>query len=108
MAAESNKGSTKRVPGRPCQKGQSGNPGGRKKRTQEERDALEMIRSLAPQAVERLREILEDPKVKTRDLLRAIEIVFDRAFGKEDYVGRDNALLLSLVELERRGESHDL
>lgn len=102
MAAESNKGSTKRVPGRPFVKGQSGNPGGRKKRTQEEKDALEMIRSLAPQAVERLREILEDPKVKTRDLLRAIEIVFDRTFGKEDVNRRDNGLLLSLIELERK------
>ena len=83
-------------------KGQSGNPGGRKKRTQEEKDALEMIRKLAPQAVERLREILEDPRVKTSDLLRAIEIVFDRTFGKEDINRRDNGLLLSLVELERK------
>ena len=61
-----------------------------------------MIRKLAPQAVERLREILEDPRVKTSDLLRAIEIVFDRTFGKEDINRRDNGLLLSLVELERK------
>ena len=107
MAANSTK-SAQRGPGRPFVKGQSGNPKGRPKQTQEQKDAHAMIRKLAPQAVERLREILEDPRVKTSDLLRAIEIVFDRAFGKEDYVGRDNALLLSLVELERRGESHDL
>ena len=101
MAANSTK-SAQRGPGRPFVKGQSGNPKGRPKQTQEQKDALEMIRSLAPQAVERLREILEDPKVKTRDLLRAIEIVFDRTFGKEDVNRRDNGLLLSLVELERK------
>ena len=101
MAANSTK-SAQRGPGRPFVKGQSGNPKGRPKQTQEQKDALEMIRKLAPQAVERLREILEDPRVKTSDLLRAIEIVFDRTFGKEDINRRDNGLLLSLVELERK------
>ena len=100
--SESRTGTGRKVPRSAFKPGQSGNPGGRKKRTQEEKDALEMIRKLAPQAVERLREILEDPRVKTSDLLRAIEIVFDRTFGKEDINRRDNGLLLSLVELERK------
>ena len=104
---ESRPKAERKLPRSAFKPGQSGNPGGRKKRTQEERDALEMIRSLAPQAVERLRDILEDPKVKTRDLLRAIEIVFDRTFGKEDINRHDNALLLSLMELERRSKSDD-
>ena len=94
--------SKKTAPGRPFKKGQSGNPGGRPKRTQEQKDALQMIRDLAPEAAERLRDILHDPGVKPGDLLRAIEIIFDRAFGKETAVAAPNELLQSLLDLERR------
>lgn len=100
MAAISNK--TARGRGRPFEKGKSGNPRGRPKQTQEQKDALAMIRDLAPEAAERLRDILHDPDTKTNDLLRAIEIVFDRAFGKEIYTGGPNELLQSLLELERQ------
>ena len=99
---ESRTRTERKLPRSAFKPGQSGNPGGRPKKTQEEKDALVMIRSLAPKAVERLEEILDNPKVNTRDLLRAIEIVFDRAFGKEDYNRADNGLLLSLMEMERR------
>ena len=81
MAAE-NSTRTARVPGRPFEKGKSGNPGGRPKKTQEEKDALAAIRSLAPDAAERLRKILDDPDAKPDILLRAIDIVLDRAYGK--------------------------
>lgn len=99
MAANSEK--TARGRGRPFQKGQSGNPKGRPKQTQEQKDALQMIRDLAPDAAERLREIILDRSVKTNDLLRAIEIVFDRAFGKETNNTVPNELLQSLLDLER-------
>ena len=62
--------------------GQSGNPSGRPKQTQEQKDALAMIRALAPDAAIRLKEIIQDPNVKTADQLRAIEIILDRAYGK--------------------------
>lgn len=99
MAANSEK--TARGPGRPFQKGQSGNPKGRPKQTKEQKDALTMIRDMAPEAAERLREIIRDPGVSTKDLLKAIEIIFDRTFGKEVYNGAPNELLQSLLTLER-------
>lgn len=99
MAANSEK--TARGRGRPFQKGQSGNPKGRPKQTQEQKDALQMIRDLAPEAADRLRDVILDPGVKTNDLLRAIEIVFDRAFGKETNNAGQNELLQSLLDLER-------
>lgn len=99
MAANSEK--TARGRGRPFQKGQSGNPRGRPKQTKEQKDALAMIRDMAPEAAERLREIIRDPDVSTKDLLKAIEIIFDRTFGKEVYNGTPNELLQSLLTLER-------
>lgn len=68
--------------GRPFEKGKSGNPKGRPKQTQEQKDALAMIRSLAPEAVQRLKDILHDPKCKPDLLLKAIEIVLERTYGK--------------------------
>ena len=81
MAAANSTG-TARAPGRPFKPGQSGNPKGRPRQTKEQKDALAMIRDLAPEAAQKLREILQDPETKTTDKLRAIEIIFDRAFGK--------------------------
>ena len=80
MAANSTK--TARGPGRPFEKGKSGNPKGRPKQTQEQKDALKMIRDLAPLAAEKLCEIIQNPDVKTTEQLRAIEIILDRAYGK--------------------------
>lgn len=68
--------------GRPFEKGKSGNPKGRPKQTQEQKDALAMIRDLAPEAAECLRDIIRDPKVKVEAKLKAIEIIFDRTYGK--------------------------
>ena len=74
---------TVRGKGRPFVKGQSGNPKGRPKQTQEQKDALQMIRDLAPEAAAKLRDILNDDRTRPADMLRAIEMIFDRAFGKE-------------------------
>lgn len=64
------------------QKGQSGNPRGRPKNTQEQKDALQQIRDLAPRAAEEMQRILDDPDSPQALKLRVAEMVFDRAFGK--------------------------
>lgn len=93
--------SGKTARGRPFQKGQSGNPSGRPKQTQEQKDALAMIKDLAPVAVEWLREVLTNEKTKPEIRLRAIEMVLDRAYGKpvarEQTVGNE-----PIIELLRR------
>lgn len=81
-AEAANSKKTTRVFGRPFQKGQSGNPKGRPKQTQQQKDALMQIRQLAPTAAERLREIIADPDTKPDVQLRAIDIILDRAYGK--------------------------
>lgn len=80
MAANNEK--TARGRGRPFQKGKSGNPNGRPKQTQEQKDALTMIRALAPEAAERLREIITDRKCRPDIQIKAIEIVLERTYGK--------------------------
>ena len=82
MAANSEK--TARGRGRPFQKGQSGNPKGRPKQTKEQRDALMMIRALAPDAAERLKAIIQDPETKPEVQLRAIDVVLERTYGKAE------------------------
>ena len=66
------------------QPGQSGKPSGRPKRTKEEKDALNEVRKLAPKAAQRLAKILEDETVSRAILLKAIEIVFDRTYGRPE------------------------
>lgn len=73
---------TAKARGRPFQKGKSGNPGGRPKTTQEQKDALQQIRDLAPRAAEEMQRILDDPRAPQALKLRVAEVVFDRAFGK--------------------------
>lgn len=84
MAANSTK--TARGPGRPFEKGKSGNPNGRPKQTQEQKDALAMIRELAPVAVERLRDIICDTCIKADTQLKAIEIILERTYGKPNTI----------------------
>ena len=65
-------------------KGQSGNPSGRPKRTQEEKEALEQIKELAPKAVEQLRAILDSKTASLYAKLQAIDIVLNRTYGRPE------------------------
>ena len=64
--------------------GRSGNPGGRPRRTQEERDALAKIRELAPRAAEVLEEMLDNDATPAPTRIKAVELILDRTYGKPD------------------------
>ena len=64
------------------EKGQSGNPTGKKKKSQEELDALEEIRKLAPGVAAKMKEMLEAPRVPAVAKVRILEIILERTFGK--------------------------
>ena len=64
--------------------GKSGNPSGRPKQTAEQKDALDLIRTLAPKAAEELERLLNDPGCPVNMKIRAIEIVLERTYGKPD------------------------
>lgn len=63
--------------------GHSGNPSGRPRRLETEAETLSAICGLAPVAVQRLTEILQDSTVKPEVALKAVEIVFTRILGQE-------------------------
>ena len=71
--------------------GQSPNPGGRKKQTEEEKDALEEIRKLAPGVAEKMAEMLNAPRVPAIAKVRIIEIILERTYGKPETAIRLNA-----------------
>lgn len=79
MAASSDGTARKRGPGRPFEKGKSGNPAGRKPLAPEIKD---MLLPLGEKSVAALKKVLEDPEAKDSDKLRATEIVLDRLLGK--------------------------
>ncbi len=64
--------------------GQSGNPAGRPKRTPEEKEALEQIRTLAPKAAVELGKILDNPKASLYAKLQAIDIILNRTYGRPE------------------------
>ena len=71
--------------------GQSPNPGGRKKQTEEEKDALEEIRKLAPGVADHMTKMLNNPKVPAIAKVRILEIILERTYGKPETAIRLNA-----------------
>ena len=66
------------------QPGHSGNPSGRPKRTREEKDALDAIRTLAPDAVDKLKKLLESSKTSPAVKVKICELILDRTYGKSE------------------------
>ena len=65
--------------------GQSPNPGGRPKKSQEEEEALRLIRVATPEAVGILLKLLRAEKgVSPLTKVKIIEMMLDRTFGKPD------------------------
>lgn len=60
-------------------KGKSGNPRGRPKTDEEFKEA---ITKLVPRAIEVLHEILMKEDAADRDKLKAVELIFDRIYGR--------------------------
>ena len=72
--------------------GQSGNPGGRPKKTAAELKAVEKMKKLTPEAVDVVVAILRNPKASFYARLQAAEIIFNRAMGRpETYLKVDQA-----------------
>lgn len=64
--------------------GQSGNPRGRPKTTPEQKDALQAIRDLAPDAAAELANILHSETTPVAAKLKAIDMIFERTYGKAE------------------------
>lgn len=64
--------------------GNCANPGGRPKQTPEQKDALQKIRALAPDAVNVLEDMLYNSKTPANLRMRAIEIILERTYGKPE------------------------
>lgn len=62
------------------QKGQSGNPNGRPKQTEQEREFVDLCRSHAPKAVKRLVELIDCDNVSVA--AKASQIIIERAYGR--------------------------
>ena len=72
--------------------GQSGNPGGRPKKTPEELKAVAELKRMTPEAVKVVVKILKNEKASMYARLQAAEIIFNRAMGRpETYLKVDNA-----------------
>ena len=60
--------------------GQSGNPGGRPKKTKEDELLLEKLKALTPLALEKMEAMLNNDRVAALAKVRIIEIILEREF----------------------------
>ena len=84
--------------------GESGNPSGRPKQTQEQADAMEQIKALAPEAVAEMRRLLLAEETPSALKVRIAEAVLDRAYGKPQQFATVHQYPLQDVEIVIGGE----
>jgi len=76
-------GAAKRLPrGRPFQKGQSGNPNGRRPKTQEDVDVKALAKAQTLSAIETLTTIMQTGQERNR--VKAAEVILARGHGSPD------------------------
>ena len=63
-------------------KGVSGNPKGRPKLSEDQKDALTKIKELAPMAVDVAEKLLKDGDVPPAVKVKLIDMILDRTYGK--------------------------
>ena len=66
------------------QKGVSGNPSGRPKRTPAEQQAIDRMKEITPEAVEVVYNILKGEKTTVYAKLQAAELILNRAMGRPE------------------------
>ena len=81
MAGSSEGAAKRRGAGKPFQKGQSGNPSGRRKRTPEELDLIAACREKSPKALDVIEDIMLNGEME-RNRLAAAQTIIERAWGK--------------------------
>ena len=62
--------------------GQSGNPGGRKAKSPDQKEFEELCRKASPMALNVLRRIVHDPKVAAAARVAAATAIMDRGYGR--------------------------
>lgn len=73
--------SSKKQRGKPFAKGQSGNPGGRAKKTDEERSLEQLCRDKTPDALKTILDIMTSGQ-QEKNQLSAAQYIIDRGWGK--------------------------
>ena len=73
--------------------------------TDEEKDALEEIRKLAPGVASKMAELLNAPKVPAIAKVRILEIILERTYGKPETAIKLNADIQSNEQARARLEA---
>jgi hypothetical protein len=90
---------SKKLPrGKPFQPGKTGNPGGRPRKTEEERTLEEMCKEKTPEALATILSIMDSGE-QERARLSAAQYVIDRGWGKaKESIALSGGLTLSIAE----------
>ena len=91
--------------GKPFQPGKTGNPGGRPKKTEEERTLEAMCKDKTPQALSTILHIMEEGE-QERSRLSAAQYIIDRGWGKaKESVELSGTVALSIADQIRQAHA---